>query len=97
MPNEMCHPHEKVVTARQCTHSSCLSVRGSQPPNVQQIKAFCESVSAWLSKQPQNMINVHCKAGKVSSYWRCIRVANALFITRTSPLKNDDTWTFDIE
>ncbi|GAU19820.1 hypothetical protein TSUD_170470 [Trifolium subterraneum] len=43
-------------------------------PSLEMIKAFCESVDAWLAKDPKNIAVIHCMAGKgrtglmVSSY-----------------------------
>jgi len=34
------------------------------PPSVEQIKEFCVDSHRWLEKHPQNVIAVHCKAGK---------------------------------
>lgn len=34
------------------------------PPPFSLIKAFCEDARVFLSKHPQNVISVHCKAGK---------------------------------
>lgn len=34
------------------------------PPNINIIKLFCEDVKKWLSKHPDNVCAIHCKAGK---------------------------------
>lgn len=34
------------------------------PPNIEQIKEFCIDAHEWLLKHPQNVVAVHCKAGK---------------------------------
>ncbi|XP_027353325.1 phosphatidylinositol 3,4,5-trisphosphate 3-phosphatase and protein-tyrosine-phosphatase PTEN1 [Abrus precatorius] len=33
-------------------------------PSLQMIKAFCESVDSWLSRDPKNIAVIHCMAGK---------------------------------
>eukprot|EP01113_Clastostelium_recurvatum_P038713 TRINITY_DN581_c1_g1_i3.p1 TRINITY_DN581_c1_g1~~TRINITY_DN581_c1_g1_i3.p1 ORF type:complete len:745 (+),score=153.70 TRINITY_DN581_c1_g1_i3:71-2305(+) len=34
------------------------------PPSLEIIPSFCQSVSEWLDKHPENIVAVHCKAGK---------------------------------
>lgn len=34
------------------------------PPHFDMIRAFCEEASAWLNSDEQNIVVVHCKAGK---------------------------------
>lgn len=34
------------------------------PPNIEQIQAFCDDVHKWLNKNENNVAAVHCKAGK---------------------------------
>eukprot|EP00736_Rhodelphis_marinus_P002240 Rmarinus@m.6364 len=34
------------------------------PPALGMIRCFCTEASAWLSKDPENIVAVHCKAGK---------------------------------
>ena len=47
---------------------SAIVLLSSYPPLqhriAQLITAFCEDVEAWLSADPDNVIAVHCKAGK---------------------------------
>ncbi|EGR32287.1 lim-type zinc finger protein, putative, partial [Ichthyophthirius multifiliis] len=35
-----------------------------QPPTLQLIYKFCESINQWLNQHPYNVVAVHCKAGK---------------------------------
>lgn len=34
------------------------------PPNIEQIQAFCDDVHQWLNADPEHIAAVHCKAGK---------------------------------
>lgn len=34
------------------------------PPNIEQIEAFCDDVHKWLNSNANNVAAVHCKAGK---------------------------------
>ena len=35
------------------------------PPPIEMMREFCEDVDRWLSRDPRNVIAVHCQAGKV--------------------------------
>lgn len=43
---------------------TCLMFVRSKIPSLVMVKEFCEDAMQWLSKNPQNVIAVHCKAGK---------------------------------
>uniref|UniRef100_A0A1Y1NIW4 Phosphatidylinositol 3,4,5-trisphosphate 3-phosphatase and dual-specificity protein phosphatase PTEN n=1 Tax=Photinus pyralis TaxID=7054 RepID=A0A1Y1NIW4_PHOPY len=45
---------------RVCT----FSFDDHNPPKIEIIRPFCNSVQDWLSKDPRNVAVVHCKAGK---------------------------------
>ena len=34
------------------------------PPPLELVPAFCDDVDAWLRSHPDNVVAVHCKAGK---------------------------------
>lgn len=48
------------------------------PPKIEVIKPFCDDVHEWLSKDPENVAVVHCKAGKVCIY-KLYKVVEMLF------------------
>ena len=42
----------------------CFPFDDHNPPPFEMIRAFCIDASAWLHAAPQNVVAVHCKAGK---------------------------------